>query len=191
MPLALAFPPKLVMCRSDRQHFALTYLGRGHRINFLFFPPALMRGTAVAKIFFREYQSACTSSPGTWKRLSSQRLGRVSSPSSLIEKYTLLSNIWKITVAEGLLLTASSKLVMVVLMLSTFNFQKGLARQFTDSPRLLKAAASLKTWLLPTMMTLSQGVSRTESSESRATSLLVVKLWSRFTSNLRFSSEIS
>ena len=76
-------------------------------------------------------------------------------------------------------------------MLSETNFQKGLARQFTDSPRLLKAAASLKAWLLPTITMLSAVTSVLDSSRSPTPSLLVLKFWSKLALNLRLSSVIN
>ena len=54
--------------------------------------------------------------------------------------------------AEGLALTASSRLIKVEAMFSAVSRQDGLARQVTDLPYWVRAAASLEAWLLPTMM---------------------------------------
>ena len=103
----------------------------------------------------------------------------------------LLSSIWKMTMAEGLALTASSRLDEVEAMLSAVSRQDGLARQVTDSPCWVRAAASLEAWLLPTMMKSVPMDSVAELSMLGSTSLLVDKLESRFTSNFMFNSAMS
>ena len=148
MVLAYCLPPKFVRWLESSQHFELKYLGRGEMMIFLHFPPALIRGMDVLKIFFRVGQSAITI---TWYRPSSPCLGSSFSPSSLLPKKMQLSESWYMIVMPGLLLTRFSICLLVFSIFSAFSLQKGLARQFMFSPIELSALASWQAWLLPTM----------------------------------------